>query len=114
MLQLGDAGFDVGSRDPHRQLNASKNPTLPDIGIALGRDCNTAMRSLARQQPKLLAGRARRQIGRSDHFMASTSDREHHGEGSAWIGGHLCVPYEQNTQQWPAFGYSIALQRSHS
>ena len=29
-------------------------------------------------------------------------------------GGHLTEPYEQNTQQSPAFGRSIALQPAHS
>jgi hypothetical protein len=29
-------------------------------------------------------------------------------------GGHLTEPYEQNTQQSPAFGRSMVLQRSHS
>jgi hypothetical protein len=31
-----------------------------------------------------------------------------------WIGGHLTVPYEQNTQQSPAFGRSKAAQLRHS
>lgn len=30
------------------------------------------------------------------------------------IGGHLTEPYEQNTQQSPAFGRSKVLQRVHS
>jgi hypothetical protein len=29
-------------------------------------------------------------------------------------GGHLTDPYEQNTQQSPAFGRNSVLQRSHS
>lgn len=29
-------------------------------------------------------------------------------------GGHLTEPYEQNTQQSPAFGRNTVLQRSHS
>lgn len=31
----------------------------------------------------------------------------------AWTEGHFTDPYEQNTQQSPAFGFSIALQPSH-
>ena len=33
---------------------------------------------------------------------------------SAWIGGHFSDPYEQKTQQSPAFGRSIAWQAQHS
>ena len=40
--------------------------------------------------------------------------REQQGVGSACTGGHLFVPYEQNTQQSPAFGLSTVLQFSHS
>jgi hypothetical protein len=31
-------------------------------------------------------------------------------ERSAWIGGHGTEPYEQNTQQSPGFGRSVAPQ----
>ncbi|AIF47582.1 hypothetical protein HY57_10025 [Dyella japonica A8] len=31
-----------------------------------------------------------------------------------WIGGHGTEPYEQNTQQSPAFGFSSAPQAAHS
>lgn len=31
-----------------------------------------------------------------------------------WIGGQGTEPYEQKTQQSPGFGFSNALQRSHS
>jgi hypothetical protein len=34
-------------------------------------------------------------------------------ERSAWIGGHGTDPYEQNTQQSPCFGRSIAPQLVH-
>src|SRR5262245_3640580 len=34
-------------------------------------------------------------------------------ERSAWIGGHGTEPYEQNTQQSPCFGRSIAPQPVH-
>jgi hypothetical protein len=33
---------------------------------------------------------------------------------SAWIGGHGIEPYEQNTQQSPAFGLSRTPQPVHS
>jgi len=35
-------------------------------------------------------------------------------ERSAWIGGHGTEPYEQNTQQSPGFGRSIAPHAVHS
>lgn len=35
-------------------------------------------------------------------------------EPCSCIGGHLCEPKEQKTQQSPAFGRSMALQFSHS
>jgi hypothetical protein len=34
-------------------------------------------------------------------------------ERSAWIGGHGTEPYEQNTQQSPRLGRSIAPQPVH-
>jgi hypothetical protein len=39
---------------------------------------------------------------------------EQQDELPACFGGHLIVPYEQKTQQSPAFGRSTALQPSHS
>jgi hypothetical protein len=57
-LELGEAGLDVGRGDPHRQLNASKDPLLAAVGTALRRDCNMAMLSPARQQASPLVGRA--------------------------------------------------------
>ena len=35
-------------------------------------------------------------------------------ERCAWTGGHGEEPYEQNTQQSPGFGLSLALQPVHS
>jgi hypothetical protein len=44
-LELGNAGPDVGRRDPDRQFHTTKNPTLPAVGIILGRDGDMAMRT---------------------------------------------------------------------
>ena len=45
---------------------------------------------------------------------ATPTQREQQEVASAWMGGHLWVPYEQNTQQSPARGRKTALQPSHS
>jgi dTDP-4-dehydrorhamnose 3,5-epimerase-like enzyme len=48
--------------------------------------------------------------------MAERVARQHERQdaGSACMGGHLFVAYEQYTQQSPAFGRKTALQLSHS
>lgn len=55
-LELGEAGLDVGRGDPHRQLNASKKPTLAPVGMALRRDGDMTMRAPASLQPSPLVG----------------------------------------------------------
>ena len=46
--------------------------------------------------------------------LGSVIGQPQHDEPSAWMGGHLFVPYEQNTQQSPALGRNTVLQFSHS
>jgi len=52
-------------------------------------------------------------VVRHDRLPRAAPCRPASPERSAWIGGHGTEPYEQNTQQSPVFGRSVAPQPLH-